>query len=259
MRLNSLGNLLLGTTVSNGVGILQTAGNIVPSVNTTYNLGSISFQWNNVYSNKFITNGGSSSQFVRGDGTLLSDNNSYLSSISGLTNSFGFLSNNGFGGLSWNPLLSSYNSGAMLFSGTNSISYDVNNLYYNSSTSRVAIGSITSGNNLIQPMSSNTLPSPQVANSSSNANASPYNVFMGYPVTYGIQVWCSNFSSGLPAWISIDMGVVTTINSYALSVCFELYYSAPYNWQLQGSNDNSNWTSVDTRTSFTSLKLGFNL
>ena len=76
---------------------------------------------------------------------------------------------------------------------------------------------------------------------------------MGYPATNALQVWCSNFSSGLPAWISIDMGVVTTINSYALSVSFEYYYLAPYNWQLQGSNDNSNWTSVDTRTSFTSF------
>ena len=55
--LKQSGNLLIGTTTDNSAGILQTAGNIVPSTNNTYNLGSTSYQWSNIYGNNFIING----------------------------------------------------------------------------------------------------------------------------------------------------------------------------------------------------------
>lgn len=45
--------------------------------NKTIDLGSTSYYWNNVYGTKFITSGGTSSQFVKGDGTL--DSNTYVS------------------------------------------------------------------------------------------------------------------------------------------------------------------------------------
>ena len=106
------GNTLLGTSVNNSGGILQTAGNIVPSTNNIYNLGSTSYQWNNIYTNKFIINGGTSSQFLKADGSLLTDTNTYLASLTGLSNSSGVLTNNGSGGLSWTAVASSSPGGS---------------------------------------------------------------------------------------------------------------------------------------------------
>lgn len=40
--------VILGSTSDNGGGILQTAGNIVPTTTNTYNLGTPSLQWNNL-------------------------------------------------------------------------------------------------------------------------------------------------------------------------------------------------------------------
>jgi len=44
-------NLILGAgTTDNSAGILQTAGNIVPTTNNSYTLGGSSYQWSNIYS-----------------------------------------------------------------------------------------------------------------------------------------------------------------------------------------------------------------
>jgi len=113
-------NLILGAgTTDNSAGILQTAGNIVPSTNNTYNLGSISYQWNNIYSNSFIKNGGSSSQFLKADGSV--DSNVYLTTLTG-----------GITGTGSNNQLA-------FFNGTNSLSSN-NNLYYNNSFGNFYVG-----------------------------------------------------------------------------------------------------------------------
>ena len=54
------------------------SANLLPKVGGTSNLGGTGAKWNNVYGRKFITEGGSSSQVVLGDGSLAS-----LSSIGG--------------------------------------------------------------------------------------------------------------------------------------------------------------------------------
>jgi len=45
----STSRITIGGTGDNGAGILQTAGNIVPTTTATYNLGSFSYQWNQSY------------------------------------------------------------------------------------------------------------------------------------------------------------------------------------------------------------------
>ena len=52
-----------------------TPAGVYPKTSSTYNLGSTSFFWKEVYANKFVTKNGTSSQFVKGDGTL--DSTSY--------------------------------------------------------------------------------------------------------------------------------------------------------------------------------------
>ena len=44
--------------------------NINPYYNNVFNLGSATTTWNNIYATKFITTGGNSTQFVKGDGSL---------------------------------------------------------------------------------------------------------------------------------------------------------------------------------------------
>jgi hypothetical protein len=45
----STSRITIGGTGDNGAGILQTAGNIVPTTTTTYDLGSFSYKWNQSY------------------------------------------------------------------------------------------------------------------------------------------------------------------------------------------------------------------
>lgn len=47
-----------------------TPAGVYPKTSSTYNLGSTSFFWKEAYANKFVTKNGTSSQFVKGDGSL---------------------------------------------------------------------------------------------------------------------------------------------------------------------------------------------
>ncbi|MCW3108300.1 MAG: Kelch motif protein [Segetibacter sp.] len=49
MRINASQNLLLGTTSDNGAGRIQTRGNISPSLNASYTLGTANYRWRNIY------------------------------------------------------------------------------------------------------------------------------------------------------------------------------------------------------------------
>jgi hypothetical protein len=49
MRIDSSGNMGIGTTSPSTYGKLAVAGSVVPTATTTYDLGSSSYKWNNVY------------------------------------------------------------------------------------------------------------------------------------------------------------------------------------------------------------------
>ena len=77
-RITSTGNLLLQTTTDNAAGILQTAGNIVPSVTNTYSLGTSSYVWSNIYATSQTISGLTAGQVVfTGTGGLLSGNSNF--------------------------------------------------------------------------------------------------------------------------------------------------------------------------------------
>ena len=65
-------NLLLGTSITNGEGILQTAGNIAPTTNSTYNLGSLSYLWKTLYTSTsyIIPTGLTAGIIINGSNTL---------------------------------------------------------------------------------------------------------------------------------------------------------------------------------------------
>lgn len=54
--------------------------------------------------------------------------------------------------------------------------------------------------------------------------------------------WQSN--TAYPHWLEIDLGAATVVASYSLRCDIPSYM--PTAWTLQGSNDNTNWTTIDT-------------
>ena len=65
--------------------------------------------------------------------------------------------------------------------------------------------------------------------------------------------WLANApTNSNPAWIRYDFGVATKISEYMIqSQNYQAGPRAPKNWTLQGSNDNSNWTTLDTQVNKT--------
>lgn len=82
----------------------------------------------------------------------------------------------------------------------------------------------------------------------------------GYPPTYAFDnntatFWHTENPNTLPSWIKYDFGagVTKTIRKWTLRNRNggEYAQQSPKNFVLQGSNDNSNWTDLDTHTNET--------
>jgi hypothetical protein len=56
--------------------------------------------------------------------------------------------------------------------------------------------------------------------------------------------------SALPGWLSIDLGQERTVVFYAISMYFYTNFTTqtPNTWFLEGSNDNANWTILDSQS-----------
>jgi hypothetical protein len=106
----------------------------------------------------------------------------------------------------------------------------------------------------VHSMTSNSTPSPYVASASSslNSNYQAYEAFNG--LLQGNQFWIG--TGGGTDWLELDLGSgnAAILNTYSIqspSIGGEDLHQ-PKNWTMQGSNDNSTWTTVDTRTNQTS-------
>ena len=116
--------------------------------------------------------------------------------------------------------------------------------------------SVSVGGNEVPTMTSNTAPSPYVASADSNTADQAY-----YPqwkafnhATGGYNHWITYATSG---WLSFDFGSSNEkrIGSYGVRGPDNNYAylsGAPKNWTFEGSNDNTNWTVLDTQTNITS-------
>jgi hypothetical protein len=72
----------------------------------------------------------------------------------------------------------------------------------------------------------------------------------------GNQYWVANGATG---WVEIDLGQAAAINSYTISFPASgagAETRAPQAWTLSGSNDNTNWTTLDTQSGQTSWAAG---
>ena len=99
-------------------------------------------------------------------------------------------------------------------------------------------------------MTSNVLPTPYVA--SASQTRSGFNAYAAFSTTglSGFNPWVTDnvASSTAPSYLEIDIGAAWVLSSYAVessSTNGSMMVSA---WQLQGSNDEVRWTTLDTQT-----------
>jgi len=168
-------------------------------------------------------------------------------------------------GIKWTTLdsrvnitLSTWNSSGKTFNISNPGSYKTYRLYVTAvnGSSVVSIQQFklfSNGNpDLIPVMTSNTSPSGQVSASSSydSTTYAPWKAFDGNNVSGVCSRWIS--SGNMPQWIAYKFNApVTARNYYILPETGGCADRAPKNFQLQGSNDGVNWTSLDTQSNIT--------
>ena len=117
-------------------------------------------------------------------------------------------------------------------------------------TALQALPSIGTGNLVVTGAVAPTGGTNQVGTGTASASSSYYYYYEA-PNAFDNDTyseWIADYGSG-PHWINYDFGVgnAKTITEYAITGA-SYYYSAPADWNFQGSNDNSTWTTLDTRT-----------
>lgn len=93
-------------------------------------------------------------------------------------------------------------------------------------------------------MTSNTAPSPLVASASSTQSTTyaPWKAFDGIILPLDNQSSWSATSTLRSGWLQLDFGTNTIINKLSLTVLE--YTTSPKDFQILGSNDNANWTTL---------------
>ena len=108
------------------------------------------------------------------------------------------------------------------------ISQDNSNLYYDSSNSRLAIGSGPANLQIPPLMTSDIAPAPYIASASSEYWPA-WNAFDGNASSY----WRPN--SANPTWLKIDLGTAMSVTQYQLQASYSGSFS-PNTWTFEGSN-----------------------
>ena len=123
--------------------------------------------------------------------------------------------------------------------------------------------------NLIPTMTSNTTPSGVASASTAYVTTPAYSAFgIAYFTGGGVDAttngWVSD-GSALPQWLQYQFTAAQTISQYSITPSAEdtapwsnnhFPSRSPSTWQLQGSNDGSSWTTLDTHTGYASWVYG---
>jgi len=92
----------------------------------------------------------------------------------------------------------------------------------------------------VAPMTSNTTPTPFVASKSDGA-ATAYKLWDG-TTTYE--------QTPIGGWAKVDLNVAVTMVAYTIKPALNATTYAWKTWTFHGSNDNVNWTLLDTQTNY---------
>jgi hypothetical protein len=111
-------------------------------------------------------------------------------------------------------------------------------------------GVLVSEENITPPMTSNTSPSPyNVGQDASSTWGAPYDSWNAFNIEDHPTMMKTT-----TGWLTLDFGVAKTVSKYTLTSPTSYYRSDnrdPKNWQIEGSNDNSSWSVIDTQTNQT--------
>ncbi len=97
-------------------------------------------------------------------------------------------------------------------------------------------------------MTSDTTPSPFVASASSfYSGRNPFRAFNGTLNSTLETGWQQNNAGDTDPWIAIDLGSPIIVNKYAMYSNDSDASRTPISWELQGSNGNDEWETLDIR------------
>jgi hypothetical protein len=102
---------------------------------------------------------------------------------------------------------------------------------------------------LVPTLTSNTSATPIVVSASSIYNSS-YDAWKAFNNTNVDNVDCwVTASNTVTGWLKVDFGNPRIVNKYTITARnYSDTTTAPKTWTFEGSNDNTNWTVLDTRT-----------
>jgi len=103
----------------------------------------------------------------------------------------------------------------------------------------------TSGSDQTPTMTSNTAPSGTVSGSSNNG--STYDKYKALDKNSTTQ-W---MATAFPCWLKYDFGYAVRVYTYTIDSRARTDL-APKTWTIEGSNDDSSWTTLDTQSNITS-------
>jgi hypothetical protein len=195
-------------------GNITFSSNIIPSANDTYDLGSDSYRWANLWLGAETLHIGTSDA---DEGEI------------GYTTSSNLLT------IQSNGDLALQSSGGNVGIGTTSPVGKLN---------VVGSGSWISPDDSTADMTTNSAPSPNVASASTGASA--YQAFDHDTAT----AWYTT-STNVIGWLKFDLGSGNEIAIARYSLIAPLATRGPRDWTFEGSNNDSTWTTLDTQTSQT--------
>ncbi len=103
----------------------------------------------------------------------------------------------------------------------------------------------------VPPLTSNTGPNGTAFAGATRTGWAPYMAFDG-KVNYNLYEGWTLDSSNTANWtVGYQFTTAKTINRYGIYRTARPDKRDPYSWNLQGSNNGTNWTTIDTRTAIT--------
>lgn len=107
-------------------------------------------------------------------------------------------------------------------------------------------------------MVSNTSPSPVVISASNTYNAT-YAAFHAFDQNVTAGEYWNTGTTSVPVWVKVYLGSgnAKAISSYTVTAPSSDATTVPKDWVIQGSNNDSDWTTLDTQTgiSFSALEM----
>ena len=109
---------------------------------------------------------------------------------------------------------------------------------------------VASGNNLVPVMTGSTTAGVTVSVDSVNSDRYGWEVFDRISATTDSRAIWHSGNNGGAGWLKVDFGAQIDVSSYSMTSGIGNHATShgPQTWEFQGSNDDTNWTTLDTQS-----------